>query len=192
MYYHATQTKGIHVLEPRISNHNIPLIYFSKKRENTLVYLSNAVEKYCKENGFSYDGIWSKWGPYGFDNEGILQIEEYYPNAIKETYEGVSGYIYSCAEIERDPDFELNIPDAVVSRKKVEVTDCEYIGDAYAELIHAEQNGRIKIVPYEDFIAKREDWLKTIINSEYKGAAAHPEYQFFLRAKFAEYLDDGM
>lgn len=31
MYYHASQTKGIEVLEPRISNHGVPLIYFSKK-----------------------------------------------------------------------------------------------------------------------------------------------------------------
>lgn len=33
MYYHASQTADIKVLEPRISNHNTPLIYFSTKRE---------------------------------------------------------------------------------------------------------------------------------------------------------------
>ncbi len=31
-------------------------------------------------------GIWAKWGPYGFDLQGILQYEEYYPNALEETY----------------------------------------------------------------------------------------------------------
>lgn len=41
MYYHASSVKGIERLEPRISNHGIPLLYFSKKRENVLVYLSN-------------------------------------------------------------------------------------------------------------------------------------------------------
>jgi nicotinate-nucleotide pyrophosphorylase len=51
MYYHASQVGGIKQLEPRISNHGVPLIYFSKKRENVLVYLSNAIEKYCKETG---------------------------------------------------------------------------------------------------------------------------------------------
>ena len=70
MYYHASPIKGIKVLEPRISNHNIPLVYFSTKRENTFVYLSNAVEKLCKEKGFIYEGVWSKWGPYGFDSQG--------------------------------------------------------------------------------------------------------------------------
>ena len=38
MYYHASQTGGIQTLLPRVSNHKIPLVYFSTKRENTLVY----------------------------------------------------------------------------------------------------------------------------------------------------------
>ena len=59
MYYHASSVKGIKTLEPRISNHNIPLIYFSEKRENVLVYLSNAIEKFCKETGFNYSGAYS-------------------------------------------------------------------------------------------------------------------------------------
>lgn len=189
MYYHATQTKGIQVLEPRISNHNIPLVYLSQKRENTLVYLSNAVEKYCKENGFKHSGIWSKWGPYGFDKEGILQYEEYYPNALEETYNGVKGYIYSCAEVEGESDFELNIPDAIVSGKSVKIIDCESIDDAYVEMIKAEQKGLIRILRYKDFIAKREKWLKTIISCEYKEANNHPEYKFFLQSKFSKYLD---
>ena len=86
MYYHASRIKGIRRLEPRISDHGIPLIYFSKKRENTLVYLSNAVEKYCAETGFEYKGIWKKWGPYGFDKDGRIRLEEYYPDALESTY----------------------------------------------------------------------------------------------------------
>ena len=52
MLYHASGTGGIRVLEPRRSNHGVPLVYFSRKRENVLVYLSNAIEKYCRETGF--------------------------------------------------------------------------------------------------------------------------------------------
>ena len=79
MFYHASQTPGIDVLQPRVSNHHVPLIYFSKKRENVLVYLSNAIEKYCRETVFAYHGPWQKWGPYGFDQQGRLQFQEYYP-----------------------------------------------------------------------------------------------------------------
>ena len=76
MYYHASQVQGITTLEPRISNHGIPLVYLSRKRENVLVYLSNAIEKYCRETGFAYDGVWQKWGQYGFGPDGRLCLEE--------------------------------------------------------------------------------------------------------------------
>ena len=85
MYYHASQTGGIQTLLPRVSNHKIPLVYFSTKRENTLVYLSNAIEKYCLETGYPHSGPWKKWGSYGFTKDGVLRLEEYYPNATKET-----------------------------------------------------------------------------------------------------------
>ena len=62
MYYHASQTGNILCLAPRLSQHGAPLVYFSSKRENVLVYLSNAVEKCCRETGFSHTGRWSKWG----------------------------------------------------------------------------------------------------------------------------------
>lgn len=188
MYYHASQTKGITVLEPRISNHGIPLVYLSTKRENALVYLSNAVEKLCKEKGFHYEGIWSKWGPYGFDSQGILQYEEYYPNALEETYKGVSGYIYSCEKIKENKDFKLKITDAVTSSEKVQVTSCERIDNALAEILKAEKKGQIKIVRYDEFIAKREKWLCSVIKSEYGEAIDHPEYRFFLREKFGRYV----
>ena len=40
-FYHASPVKNISVLEPRVSNHNIPLIYFSDKRENVLAVGKN-------------------------------------------------------------------------------------------------------------------------------------------------------
>lgn len=85
-FYHASQVKGITELEPRISNHDIPLVYFSDKRENVLVYLSNAVEKVCKEAGFSYTGSWYKWGAYGFEKDGRLRLEEYENSADHPEY----------------------------------------------------------------------------------------------------------
>ena len=124
MFYHASQTPGIDVLQPRVSNHHVPLIYFSKKRENVLVYLSNAIEKYCRETGFEHHGPWQKWGPYGFDQQGRLQFQEYYPNALVDTYQGVSGYIYGVETLE-PCDFPLEIPDAAVSDIPVPVATCE-------------------------------------------------------------------
>lgn len=183
MYYHASQIKSINVLEPRVSNHNKPLIYFSNKRENVLVYLSNAVEKYCKESNFNYNGIWSKWASYGFTKDGILEIQEYYPNATYETYYGVSGYIYlvdNIPNIEKQED----IPNAFHTCENVKVTQSEYIENAYDEIQKEIKKGNIVLIKYEDFIKTKKEWLHKTIQQEYEEAVDHPEYRHFLINKF--------
>lgn len=187
MYYHASNIKGISILQPRVSNHNVPLIYFSEKRENVLVYLSNAIQKYCIEQGFEYSGIWQKWASYGFDKDGIQRIEEYYPNALIETYKGVSGYIYYAETVE-DSGFQTHIPYGVTSEKPVAVDGCEYIEDAYEAILSAEKQGLIRVTRYNDLSEKRKNWLKQITAAEYLQASGHPEYRFFLNAKFGEFL----
>ena len=91
MYFHALQTENIKNLKPKISNHNIPLIYFSDKRENVLVYLSNTAEKVCKKEHFAFDGPRHKWASYGFGKDGRLRFGEYYPNALENTYKRAKG-----------------------------------------------------------------------------------------------------
>ena len=187
MYYHASNSGNIKQLEPRVSNHGTPLIYFSKKRENVLVYLSNAVEKYCKETGFSYDGMWYKWGSYGFDKNGILRIEEYYPDALEKTYRGVSGYIY-CAENIVETDFEIQIPYAAVSSTPVDISAVEFVPNAYEAILQAEKEGLITILRYEDMPEKMKEWLRKTILEEYENAVDHPEYRHFLKGNFPDVL----
>jgi len=188
MYYHASQTGGIKVLEPRISNHNIPLIYFSAKRENVLVYLSNAIEKYCKESGFVYNGKWHKWATYGFEADGTLRFDEYYPNAIEDTYKGVSGYIYFADDI-CENNASIEISNTVTTSKPVPVGGFEFIEDAYSEIFKAAEAGLIKICRYEDMNDKMLSWIESTIKNEYKEAAEEPDYRYFLKAKFS-FLND--
>lgn len=183
MYFHASPVKGIEILKPRISNHGIPLIYFSKKRENVLVYLSNAIEKYCKETGFPYTGKWTKWGPYGFNKDGTQRIEEYYPNALTDTYRNVPGYIYAVREI-RVSDFPLQIPDAAASNEPTPVTYCEFISDAYEAILAAEKNGLLTILRYEDNSQARLEWIEKTMQEEYEKAVNQPEYRHFIEGKF--------
>lgn len=183
MYYHASQVSGITVLEPRVSNHNTPLIYFSTKRENVLVYLSNAIEKYCKETGFVHSGKWHKWASYGFEADGTLRIDEYYPNAMESTYKGVSGYIYSANNICESSDSK-NISNAVATTKPVIVTDVEFIEDAYSEILKAADEGFIKIHRYEDMSDEMLDWIENTIKNEYAQTENEPDYKYFLKAKF--------
>ena len=182
-YYHATNIKDIDVLKPHISNHNKALIYFSSKRENVLVYLSNAIEKFCKETNFKHDGYFTPWGPYGFTEDGLIQLEEYYPNALEETYKGVSGYIYSTTNVE-NIDSLSNIKDVYVTDKETKIENVEYIIDAYEEILKAEQEGLIKIVRYEEFIKVKKDWLYKTIQNEYDNEQSKPEYIYFLKSKF--------
>lgn len=181
MLYHASQTPDIKVLEPRISNHGKPLVYFSQKRENILVYLSNAVEKHCRENGFVHDGVYTKWGSYGFNGDGILVLDEYYPNASRETYEGVSGYIYSAAETGEPL---ADIPFAFVTDKPAEVFGCEFVKDAYAELQRAAGQGKIIMNSYAANSPQKLKWIEKTVREEYESPVSTEEYRYFLLCKF--------
>ncbi|MCD8382394.1 MAG: hypothetical protein LUC30_05695 [Clostridiales bacterium] len=189
MYYHASPVDHIVELEPRISNHGIPLIYFSRKRENVLVYLSNAVEKYCKDMGFSYDGKWHKWASYGFDQDGRQRITEYYPDALESTYKGVSGYIYSAEKV-IDSRFQHRIPDAVTSSQPVKVTGIEFVPDAYEAILHAEREHLITITRYYELSDKMKNWIKNTIMQEYEDASECPDYRYFLHGVFPDILSD--
>lgn len=182
MYYHASPTPGIRVLEPRRSNHGAPLVYFSEKRENVLVYLSNAVEKFCRETGFAHTGAWTKWGPYGFQN-GILQLDEYYPNALEETYRGVSGYIYRARSIQR-AGLDIAIPGAAVSAVPVPVDGAEFVPDACQAILGAVHSGLISVTRYENQSRDMLAWIRATIQAEYDSAGEQPEYRYFLQNKF--------
>lgn len=188
MLYHASSIKGIVQLEPRISNHGIPLIYFSRKRENVLVYLCNAVEKYCKETGFEWNENWSKWGPYGFTSDGMLYLEEYYPHAMEETYKGVSAYIY-CVKEQPDVKDLDGIPFAVTMDRPVEVSGCEFVPDAYQAIGKAAADRKIMIRRYEDLSDKKRIWIQRTITEEYKDG--RPEYRHFLKGKFPDICSQG-
>lgn len=188
-FFHASSKTDLQILEPRISNHGIPLVYFSEKRENVLVYLSNAIEKYCRDTGFSYDGIWEKWGPYGFDRDGKMILEEYYPDALEETYRGVQGCIYKAEDIE-DSGLVSNIPYLVTSSEPVRITGKEIVPDALEALLEAEKNGLIRIIRYEEMSEKKKIWLAEIMKKEYLEAVNHPEYRYFIQARFPDAVQD--
>lgn len=186
MYYHASPVKGINILEPRISNHGTPRVYLADKRENTLVYLSNAVEKYCRETGFAHNGPWPKWGSYGFQN-GLLCLEEYYPNALDDTYKGVPGYIYSAETV---PGLQplADIPGAIYTAEPVPVSECEYVPDALEAITAAAEQGLIIIRRYEELSESMLQWIERSIKQEYEAEDSSPTYRHFLMGKFPEII----
>lgn len=188
LLFHASQTPGIKALEPRVSNHGKPLVYLSDRRENTLVYLSNAVEKFCRETGFPPQPSYPKWGSYGFSKEGILTLDEYYPNATTDTYKGVSGYIYT---VEREDGMTplSDIPHAFFSEKPVKTVGCEFVPDALEALLQAEREGKVILNSYRDNSEKMLQWIENGIREEYENAEGSPAYRAFLKGKF-DFLKD--
>ncbi len=189
MYYHASKVKGLSVLEPGVSMHEKPLVYLSRKRENVLIYLSNAIEKFCRESGFVYDGVYQKWGPYGFDKDGIIRIEEYYPDALRRCMQGESGYIYSIKEAKLS-DFDTGISDVIVSEETVRVDGCEFVKDAYEAILEAEEKGLLRILRYEDLTDQKKQWINETVKREYEEAEDHPEYRYFLLHHFPDILKE--
>lgn len=187
MYYHATNVAGIEKLVPNVSSHLKPLVYFTTKRENSLVYLTNAVEKYCKEIGYQHSGQYYKWNSYGFNEDGILVLQEYWPDAIRDTYAGMSGYVYSVSNISTVEPIK-GIPFGVTCSTPVQIEECEYIPDAYDALQEAAKRGLIGIRKYQENSAQKLDWIRQLIKKEYITAQSFPEYKLFLEAKFAELL----
>lgn len=183
LLYHASPTAGITVLEPRVSNHGRPLVYLSDLRENVLVYLSNAVEKFCRGNGISPQGPYSKWGSYGFTKDGLLQLDEYWPNATKETYQGAAGYIYTVEAgdgVTPLPD----IPHAFTSQVPLEVNRCEFVPDAYEALKQAEAAGKLRLRTYGENSQGMLDWIKKSTWQDYQDPKNPSHYREFLKAKF--------
>lgn len=183
MLYHASPVPNLTELSPHISNHGKPLVYLSEKRENVLVYLCNAVEKCCREEGFLHNGIFTKWGSYGFNSEGVLVLDEYYPNATADTYKGAAGYIYTVAEEVEFADLE-GVPFAKVSKRAVRVTGCEFVPDAYEALAAAAERGEVVLTRYEDNSGEKLEWIRRTVLEEYERAEGSPEYRFFLERKF--------
>ena len=184
MFYHASPIHCIEILEPRVSNHGEPRVYLSRKRENTLVYLSNAVEKYCRETGFAHEGPWYKWGSYGFQN-GLVRIDEYWPGALEETYKGVPGYIYAADEVPGMEEMK-DIPDAVATSQPVPVLGCEYVPDACEAILTAAEAGEILVRRYHELPESMLAWIDSCIKREYEEARDIPTYRQFLEGKFPE------
>ena len=157
-------------------------MYFSTKRENILVYLSNAVEKYIKEKYNRPLKQYEKWASYGIASDGRVRIEEYYPNATKETFAGVSGYIYKVNNLE-DAKPLRGIQDVFVTQDEIAVDGCEYVSDAYEEILRAEHEGKILIERFEDITPKKREWIINTMKNEYENSD-NDDYKDFIRSKF--------
>jgi len=128
-------------------------------------------------------------GAYGFTADGRQRIEEYCPNALVNTYKGVSGYIYRAESI-TDSGLTIQIRDAAASSEPVEVSGVEFVPDAYEAILQAERDGLIDILRYEDMPEAMREWRERTIQKEFENAVEQPEYRHFLRGNFPDIIKE--
>lgn len=150
------------------------------------MYSEMTVKKYCKELGFESSDRYYRFMSYRFTEDNVLEILEYWPNALEETYAGVSGYIYTASHI---PNAQtMDIPYVIAGETPVTIESFEYVPDAFLAIKQAEEEGKIKIVRYQENSADSLDKIKKLVCREYEKAQAIPEYKIFLEAKFHNIL----
>ncbi|WP_026518504.1 hypothetical protein, partial [Butyrivibrio sp. MC2021] len=84
----------------------------------------------------------------------------------------------------------IGIPDAGTSSIPVQVCDCEYVPDAYMEILEAESKGLISLIRYENQSQKKRAWIRNTVIQEYKAAEDQPDYRHFLEGKFKDVLEN--
>lgn len=189
MYYYASRNPDLKNLSLDTADHGIPALSLSSRKENVLTALSNAIEKYCQEKGHAYAPDWSSWNPQGFDRDGILCLEEYYPNAISDTYKGVYGYIYQVDTIPGAVKQEKTQDGIrVTGSEPIPVCGCEYIPDAYEAILAAAESGAIRLLRFEDMKENTKKIIASLVKGDYENTEGNPAYRNFLADKFSHVI----
>ena len=173
--YHGSNIGGLTRLEPYLSEHKKPYVYFSSNPVVAALYSVKPVPK-----PFSFY-------PYGFDNNGTVVYSEYYKNAFKDIYGGKSGYLYECENV-CEVDNPTLINGVYTVSRAVDISRVLEIEDCYEWLKKYEKNGLFRIKPFEDIseIEMRivsEDFENYIRNYDLKN---HPdcEMSIFIKTNF--------
>jgi len=187
MYYHGSKVSGVHELQPNYSLHGEKFVYLTTNRAVALVYTVNAIERHYELNNLVKPKEFQPWYSYGFDKDKLPIFDEYYPNAVIETYKGKSGYIYSCEEPKESTN-PTNIHCAVVTKKPIKVIKEEFIKDIYEEILKLEKQGLCKIRKYEEASKSYLNHIESYIKEDIKKYDLENDltnnYGVFLRAKF--------
>ena len=129
MLYHASDTKGIKVLEPRASSHGVPYVYAIGDRLTSLLFGAPK-----DDFDLLIDEV-----------DGVTVIYECYPDALEKIYEGKCCSLYTVS----GETFESGVTgwDAeLVSRVAVPVVKEEFITDIYRKIKKAAEKRNLNII----------------------------------------------
>ena len=174
-FYHGSPVAGLSELQPFLSEHGRPYIYFATDSLVALLYVVKPVPK-----PFSFY-------PYGFDGGNNLIYSEYYENAFYDLYKGKVGYLYECDNL-KEITAPTQINCAYAAAKPIKIDRITVISDLFAFYKEQESKGLFRIKPKKDISEKEMNFVfdelrKDVESNNLKSLPQH-EMSIFIKKHF--------
>lgn len=149
-FYHGTVVGGLTELRPfasPFSNLKTACVYLSSNKALASIYIWNKP---------------FKWMTFHIREDGMPIYTEAFPGSLKEFYDGLSGFIYTC-EGEFDMNNATGIKYAAISEEPVPVLDCDIVANAYDRILLYEATGEMVIRRFEQLTQGEHDSNRKMI-----------------------------
>lgn len=173
--FHGSPVGGLTELQPFLSEHGKPYLYFATNPLVALLYAAKPVPK-----PFSFY-------PYGFDKDGGVVYSEYYENAFEQLYRGKAGYLYECDHV-AGLENPTQINCAYTTTEPVQIDRVTRIDDLYDYFMAQAEQGLFRVKRRAEISEKEidfvlEEFRKDIVNFDLKWAPEH-EMSHFIQQHF--------
>lgn len=144
--FHGSAVPDLDELLPLSKLHNSDqrVVYLSSSIPYVLLYIWDAEKMGCSR----------KWVT-GWLKDGIAYYEEQFPGQLEAFYSGVRGYVYSVLRSESMESVQQR-EDMLCSTSPLEVYRVTEIPDVYRELMRYEQEGRFRVLRFEEATAEKQ------------------------------------
>ena len=104
---------------------------------------------------------------YSFTPDGKLVLYDIWPNYLKDTFKGQTGYIYYFKNIDGIKKLE-GMDNIYGLDRPIEVENVEVIPDIYEEIVKLNKEGLVELVFYEDMKQEKRDMFSKRFLETYK------------------------
>ena len=170
VFYHGSSVGGLRELQPFLSEHGKPYIYFASKPQIALLYTVKVLPK-----PFSFY-------PYGFDKDGNVVYSEYFENAFEKIYKGKKGYLYECDHL-ANLENPTQINGTYTCTEPVKPDRVTEIPDVYEYYREQQEKGKFRIKTRAEISEKEMQFVQKYLldmmaQNQLKDHPEHPVSKF--------------
>ena len=143
-YYHCSPTAGLTVLRP-----GKPKAFDKPAR----VYMTTLLPMALMYSVRNYEYT------YGYNKDGQIHFDEYFPDELEILYRGKSAFLYTCAPETVET---TQIPNEAASTQDVPVLSEIAIPDAYEALLEQERLGTLVIRRHHELPDRMLEWIRKV------------------------------